>query len=291
MKANVTDSVSLSLIVATVGRTDELVRLIQSVAAQKLSQIELIIVDQNADERVETLLHQAAPTLRYTHIRCLPGLSRARNVGLLRASGAILGFPDDDCWYPEDLLQQVKNWFDRYPERQFLCCALRDETGQEVAARWPARSQSLDRNSVLRAAASAALFVRRDMAWQVGGFDEEIGLGAGTPFQSGEDTDYALRCLRAGGTGWFEKELYVCHPKREPALMSHSRAYAYGMGFGYILGKHGYATSPVAYHVARAAAGAVKSTLLLRTAEAGFYFQSARGRWNGYLACKMQQKD
>jgi hypothetical protein len=276
--------VNVSLIVATVDRVEELTRLVRSIEAQHMHGVELIIVDQNNDDRVKALIDHAASRLCCVHIRSPRGLSRARNAGLAVARGAIVGFPDDDCWYPQGSLQQVKEWFDRHPAYQLLCCALQDETGKEVAARWPACSQALDRNSTLRAAASASLFMRSEAVRQLGGFDEQIGLGSGTLFQSGEDTDLALRWLQAGGSAWFEKHLWVGHPRRDPAQVPARRGFAYGMGFGYILGKHGYPARLLAYHVARAFIGAIWSLLRLRSVEASFYLQSARGRWKGYAA-------
>jgi GT2 family glycosyltransferase len=278
----VTMPLTLSLIVATVGRTQELDRLFCSLGTQMLSGLELIIVDQNSDDRIEALLDRASPPVRCTHLRSPRGLSRARNMGLAASSGAILGFPDDDCWYPQDLLESVRRWFEDHPDCQFLCCAMRDGTGREVAARWPSRSRGLDSHSVLRTAASASLFMRREALEQIGGFDEEIGLGAATPYQSGEDTDMAIRCLRSGGKGWFEKSLYVHHPDRDLDRVPRERALSYGIGFGYLLGKHGYPFSSVAYHIARAVGGGIKALLLLRYKHAVFYFQSARGRWKGY---------
>jgi glycosyltransferase involved in cell wall biosynthesis len=277
-------AIALSLIVATVDRVEELARLLHSIEVQHMPGVELIIVDQNDDDRVQALIDQVASRLRCTRIRSPRGLSRARNAGLAIARGTIVGFPDDDCWYPLGCLQQVKEWFDLHQSHQLLCCALQDETGKEVAARWPAYSQALDRNSMLRAAASASLFMRSETIRQLGGFDEQIGLGSGTLFQSGEDTDLALRCLRGGASAWFEKRLWVCHPRRDPAQVPPDRGFAYGMGFGYILGKHGYPTRFLGYHVARALIGAVWSLLRLRTGEAAFYVQSARGRWKGYAA-------
>jgi glycosyltransferase involved in cell wall biosynthesis len=274
--------IALSLIVATVGRTEELSRLLRSLGAQQFPELELIIVDQNSDDRVQSLLDRSELSVRYTHLHSPRGLSRARNAGLAVASGAIIGFPDDDCWYPENFLKQVKQWFDHHAECQFLCCAMQDETGREVAARWPRRSGLLDSNSVLQAAATGSLFIRRDVIRQIGGFDEQIGLGAEGPFQSGEDTDLAIRCLRAGGYGWFEKGLFVHHPRRDIDRVTPDRALAYGIGFGYILGKHGYPLWTVAYHIGRAFGGMVKSLLLLRYNHAVYYFQSARGRWKGY---------
>jgi glycosyltransferase involved in cell wall biosynthesis len=282
MKRSQETPVVVSLIVATVDRVQELARLLDSIEAQQLPGLELIVVDQNVDDRVKVVLDQAALLTSYTHIRSSRGLSRARNAGLTVAKGDIIGFPDDDSWYPEGVLAQIKAWFDGHPAYHLLCCTLRDETGREVAARWPGFSQALDRNGILRAAVSASLFMRTEAIRQAGGFDEQIGLGSGTLFQSGEDTDLALRCLDAGGKAWFEKELHVCHPRREPAQVSPRRGYAYGMGFGYILGKHDYHPIWLAYHVARAVSGMIRSFLKAQTAEAAFYFQSARGRLKGY---------
>src|ERR1700677_963961 len=282
MKRTEEAPVVLSLIVATVDRVQELARLLRSIDAQQMPGLELIVVDQNIDDRVKVLLDQAALLTTCTHIRSSRGLSRARNVGLAVAKGDIIGFPDDDCWYPEGLLPQIKAWFDGHPAYHLLCCTLRDETGREVAARWPGFSQALDRNGILRATVSPSMFMRTEAVRQLGGFDEQIGLGAETLFQSGEDTDLALRCLDAEGKAWFEKELHVCHPSREPALVPSHRGFAYGMGFGYILGKHDYHPIWLAYHVARAVSGMIRSFLKAQTAEAAFYFQSAGGRWKGY---------
>jgi len=270
----------VSLVVATRGRVDELKRLLTSLEAQSYRDFEVIVVDQNGDNRLHEVL--AGRSLVIRHLTCSVGASRARNEGLRVARGTIIGFPDDDCWYPEGFLHRVGTWFARNGKHDLLCTVLRDEEGREVAARWPACSQSLDRHSVLRAAASAAMFVRRDIFRGLGGFDEYIGLGAASAFQSGEDTDLALRCLEAGSSGWFEKALHACHPRKEPSQVPPRRAFGYGMGFGYILAKHAYSRSMLVYYVLRALAGAVRAMLLLRVRDAAFYFQSARGRWEGY---------
>jgi glycosyltransferase involved in cell wall biosynthesis len=284
----VSEPVVLSLIIATVERTDALKHLLCSIDRQQMPGLEVIVVDQNNDDRVTSVL--AAAPFECIHLRSPRGLSRARNAGLAVATGVIVGFPDDDCWYPEEFLQRVNAWFAQNRNHDLLCTVLRDEEGREVAARWPVCSQELDRPSVLRAAASAAMFLRRDALRQVDGFDESIGLGADSPLQSGEDTDLALRCLEAGAHGWFEKALYACHPRREPGQVPARRAFGYGMGFGYILAKHGYSQWMLAYYVLRALAGAARAMLLLRAPDAAFYLQSARGRWEGYRLFLAQQR-
>jgi glycosyltransferase involved in cell wall biosynthesis len=276
-------NIELSLIVATVGRAQELDRMLASVASQIFRSVELIIVDQNPDDRVKKVVERWSPVLRCIHVRSPRGLSHARNAGLHVASGGIVGFPDDDCWYPDDLLLRVKEWFYQHPSYDFLCCAVQDGSGREVASRWPKHSLQVDRDSVLRACASASLFVRKAALDDIGGFDERMGLGAPTPFQSAEDSDVALRCLESQKKGWFEKQLYVYHPDKGMGGSTSSRALDYGMGFGCLLHMHGYPAHTLLYHVARALGGAAKSLILAEPEKTFFYWESALGRLSGYL--------
>jgi hypothetical protein len=124
--------------------------------------------------------------------------------------------------------------------------------------------------------------MRKAALQNIGGFDEQMGLGADTPFQSGEDSDLALRCLNGAGKGWFEKQLYVYHPCKGPGDATSGRAFAYGMGFGYLLRKHRYSPHTVIYHVMRALGGMIVSLLLAQPDKAIFYWQSAHGRLRGY---------
>ena len=45
-------------------------------------------------------------------------------------------------------------------------------------------------------AISFTIFLRRDVVEAVGPFDEELGLGSGRPWASGEETDYLIRAVR-----------------------------------------------------------------------------------------------
>ena len=71
---------SFDLVVATVGRTDELARLLGSLAAQDYPQARVLLVDQNDDERVAAVI--ASSIVEIVRLRSAPGLSRARNVAL-----------------------------------------------------------------------------------------------------------------------------------------------------------------------------------------------------------------
>jgi glycosyltransferase involved in cell wall biosynthesis len=84
------------LVVATVDRTVELETLLRSLEAQTHSSFRLVVVDQNADNRVETVL-AAHPGLDTLRLRSERGLSRARNVALRTLAADVVAFPDDDC--------------------------------------------------------------------------------------------------------------------------------------------------------------------------------------------------
>ena len=96
-----------SLITSTVGRTAELQKLLASIDQQTCRSFELVVVDQNTDDRLVPILEKYQEKFRIVHARSGRGVSRGRNVGVNYASGQILTFPDDDCWYPADLLEKV----------------------------------------------------------------------------------------------------------------------------------------------------------------------------------------
>ncbi|HEY4074281.1 MAG TPA: glycosyltransferase family A protein [Herbaspirillum sp.] len=105
-----------SLVLATVGRSEEVARFLASLDAQDYRNFELIVIDQNDDERLAPLLKVYRERFRFLHVRSARGLSRARNVGLRLAGGDVIAFPDDDCWYPLGLLQKVASELNGNPD-------------------------------------------------------------------------------------------------------------------------------------------------------------------------------
>ena len=174
----------ISLIVATLHRVRELERLLCSLDAQSRRDFEVIVVDQNADHRLAPLLAMSRRAhLVIRHLHSEPGLSRARNAGLRAATGDLLAFPDDDCWYPEHLLAAVTGWFDSNPGFGLLSAAVRTAENQLSGPNSPATSRACTRSNVWRCAVSTALFMRRSVATGIGDFNEEIGVGACSAYQ------------------------------------------------------------------------------------------------------------
>src|SRR5262245_47248397 len=139
---------SFDLVLATVGRKDELLRLLDSLEAQSHRSFRLIVVDQNEDERLLTLLDMYADAMTCVRLTSERGLSRARNVSLRAVTADVVAFADDDCWYPVDLLARVGAMLDANPSWDGVTGTVTDASGVPSSARWSKRAGALDRMNV-----------------------------------------------------------------------------------------------------------------------------------------------
>ncbi len=274
-----------SLILATCGRSEELHRFFASLDLSSYRDFECIVVDQNADERLRPVLAAWEDRIPIKHVRSPQGLSHARNIGLLFASGELLAFPDDDCWYSPGLLHRVTTFFSENSQYAMLSAGVRDEAGMLSGNRWLWSACDLTTTNLFRTSVGMALFVRRRGLAEAFQFDESLGVGAGTPFASGEDTDYVFRLLEAGFRGRFDRSFTIYHPRRDllSGQASASRAFHYGCGMGRVIRKR--AKLPllpvfVAYDLIRMVASLLRGRLV----PAWLCVAHGRGVFAGYRA-------
>ena len=273
---------AISLIVATVNRVTELERLFTSLERQSYKNFEVLMVDQNADDRVlpVTRRHEG---LQVRHLRSGKGLSRARNMALPSVQGDIVAFPDDDCWYPDDLLAKVAAWFDSHPEFSALLTTLRDADDQTVGPRWPASPRPCTKGDIFKYAISPNGFMRREAVEAIGFFNEKLGIGAATPYQSGEDFDYFLRPLALGMTVYYEPSLTVHHPSFHSPSRLVEKSYSYSLGGAYVMRVHGFSPAYFAGRVTRSLGGAVVSLCRGKIRVSYSYLLRAAGQLRGYF--------
>jgi GT2 family glycosyltransferase len=274
------------LIVATIGRTDDLARLLESLQRQTHQNFHVTVVDQNPDERVTPIVAPFATALSISHLRSAPGLSRARNAALQRLAGDIVAFPDDDCWYPPTLLADVARAFAKDPDLTIVSGKIVDDSHPRAAHRWPATRCRIDRRNVWRLARSVTIFLRSDVARTVGDFDESLGVGSGQPWQSGEETDYLIRALDAGFPIRYDPDLRICHADPPPRYDAASvrRAYNYALGWGHVQKKHRYPIGFVAYYWLRSLVGIALGLALLDGSRGKYYMAILKGRITSWLA-------
>ncbi len=228
-----------SLIVGTVGRTDELHELLASLCRQSHRDFEVIIVDQNTDGRLFPILEAFGSRLEIHHLSSPLGLSRARNIGLRQMTGDVVCFPDDDCRYPEDLLFEVNRLFTKNPGWDGVIGDSVDDQGTPTLP-WRDRTGKLTQPKCWRRAISYAIFLRTTVISEIGGFDRNLGVGAGSAWGSGEDNDLVLRALKAGSYVHFDRAVRVIHPQlfRRSDQLGRAKRYSYALGEGKLLQKH-----------------------------------------------------
>jgi len=236
-----------SLVLATKNRVFEVERFLESLANQSYQNFELIIIDQNPDDRLVSLVQFYCQKISIEHLKQPePGSSKARNRGRSHINGDLVAFPDDDCLYPPDLLAQVKSFFNH------------NQTEQNVWDGIIARAFDIDedKNAFLYCGDDNSGIVDLERACQIGitftmffrahvvkavAFDETLGPGSGTPWPCGDDTNYLLRCVKSCYKIYYNANLIVRHPNPFK-IYSFSqivrRQYGYGRGNGYLLSQY-----------------------------------------------------
>lgn len=275
-----------SLVVATRGRTAELDALFESLAAQHqpAGALEVLVVDQNGDERLAPIV--AAHRARGLEVRriasSVANACHARNLGLAAARGAIVGFPDDDCLYPEGVLARVGAAFAADPALGVLTGPAASPAGGLGSGRWRAEGGPITPANVWTSVIEFNLFLRREAALALGGFDDR--LGPGTRFGSAEGNDLVLRAIRAGHAARYDPALRIIHPDKRLTDVARARAALYGRGLGFVLRRHGVPPPVWLPYLVRPAGGMLLAALRGRLGDAAYYWGSLSGRVAGFLS-------
>ena len=223
-----------SLIMATLGRSDETEIFLHSLDLQDYRNFELIIVDQNEENILESIIDKYRDKFHIKHIRIKEkGLSLARNVGMKYVTGDIVAFPDDDCAYSEGILTFINKFFKNNNKIDFVTFKLRDKDTQEDSnLKWYDQNVEITYKNIFRTVISPSIFIKIKSIKDVF-FDENLGVGR--KYGSGEESDMALELLHRGYRGMYLIDFIIYHPnKKEPM----NKIYSYGLGYGAVIKKH-----------------------------------------------------
>jgi len=272
-----------SLVLGTLGRTEELVRFLNHLVGQTYRDFELIVVDQNDDDRLVPIVAQYRDKLDIEHMRCERGLSRSRNAGLTRIRGNIVAFPDDDCWYPPDLLEKVASIFATSPDIDGITGRFTDGEGRSEG-RWLSHSMPLTRYNVWRGAISFSIFLRRRVVQSTGKFNELLGVGAGTAWGASEETDYLLRSMHLGFKLHYFYDLVLHHPVKSLSFDASAcaRQEKYEAGIGRVMRLNHYPFWYFPLTCLRTCAGVGVALIKGRFPQARFKSVSIRARITGW---------
>ena len=269
-----------SLIVCTIDRIAPLERLLHSLAQQSDREFEIVLVDQNHDDRLAGVVATFGRAMPIIHVKAVRGLSSSRNKGLSLARGDIIGFPDDDCHYPASLLERVRQRFASAPNLELITGRITDMLGKDLMAAFLKHDAPIDRWNVWKSGSSSTLFVRRSVIDSGLKFNEELGVGASSPFQSGEETAFLLDAIGKGCRGKYFRDLVVYHD--QVGETDSRRARKYARGFGRLLALYGYPRSYVAICLMRPTLRAMLGLASLKLSSARYKITWALGVYEGY---------
>lgn len=228
VRAEIPSAVDFSLCVATCGRVAELGRFFESLARQKgENSFEVIVVDQNGDDRLKELVSQYSRKFKVVWLRQeVPNVSRARNAAMEAAKGRYVAFPDDDCVYADDALAQARAAFET-----------RVQMDGFIADAKARKSCMSSRYDVFVRGETWRMFFRRAEIQAIR-FDPAIGPGEGNVVSGGEDTDFALKAIERGLCLWREKSVAVVHEGDALAYRNRRRARKYSIARMELLRRH-----------------------------------------------------
>lgn len=211
--------IRLSLIIPTHNRAEQLLSALRSVVRQTADPAawECVVVDNaSTDNTAERFARFAAehPGFRLRRVfEPRPGVSYARNRGLLEARSDLLVWIDDDERIDEGFLAAYLDFFDAHPDAV--------AAGGRIIAEYPGgRPRWMSKYAEMpvanpmdfgpavrpfpfaRVPGGGNMAFRRAAAVRYGGFDVSLGR-VGRELTGGEENDFFERLLRGGETLWY----------------------------------------------------------------------------------------
>ena len=202
-------NIFISFLVPTLGqRLSELNRLLQSLENQKDNSFEVIVVAQGKYEAIKRLCE------KYSIKYCIKvindngrGLSRARNIGLEFCIGEVVILSDDDCWYPNDAVRNIKNQFGS-EKCDIVLTQIYDFDHCELYKTY--------KNEKKKIRISTELPLK---------FDEQFGVGA--KYVCCEEVDFLIRAFKQGASIYYVPIITVYHKRKmNPSTPSQIQAKA-----------------------------------------------------------------
>lgn len=120
-----------SVIVATLNRPDCVQRCLECLAAQALLPDQVIVVDASPDERTRLVVNEFDDVIYVRNENGVGNTTLSRNMGLLRATGEIIVFLDDDAYAHPEWLAEIVSAYE--PDVGAVGGrALRQQSGEEI---------------------------------------------------------------------------------------------------------------------------------------------------------------
>lgn len=214
------NAIRVSVIIPAFNAAATIVRAIESVRAQYIVGLEVIVIDDGSIDHTADIVQANIRPGEYIQLLRMPknsGVSAARNAGIRIAKGIFLAFLDaDDIWLPEKLRKQL-DVIERDPAVTLVSC----NTQLLSEAGLPLKEGHLNRPPVEGTDAWKTLLIYNflptptiltycHLVREVGGFDESLAVG--------EDLDLWIKLALRGKVAVL-KEILTNYYDRAGSLM------------------------------------------------------------------------
>lgn len=224
----------ISLIIPTYGRTTELAELLESLKFQTYKDFEVLILDQNDNINIDSIIQIYMNSLNITHIKSLrKGIALNKNLGIKNSKGSLITFPDDDCKYYPDTLQNAYDYSQKHANVEMFYGRIYDiEQKINIIRNWANSEIKLNKINFHNNFSAISCFSRNKNIV----FDETFGVGS--KYGCGEEFDYIMQALNLGMKVIYTPEISMWHPKLNVNVMSGEKVYYYAKGYGAVFRKN-----------------------------------------------------
>ena len=181
----------LQVLVSTMHQTDH------SLLEKMNIQSDAIVINQCGHDCIERFTFRGHDILWMSMNERGVGLSR--NNALMRASGDILLFADDDVVYTDDYVEKIVMSFENHPKADLIVFNLKSQN--------PDRPEAIVENEYKLHWYNSLKFGAWQDAIRKANVFYSLLFGGGAKYQSGEDNLFIIQCLKKGISGLASKEI------------------------------------------------------------------------------------
>lgn len=230
-------TVLISIIISTLNKPWEtLVNTLESILSSDFADYEIVLVDQNKNDNIQSSLIEEAYLEKVHYIKSPSiGLSKGRNTGIKSSNGSWLIFFDDDAIMKPDTFSSVSSRLinEKSSPQVFYGNVINLDTGKPYLRKSVTMGNKLTLLN-FDSICSISLIIHRDVFDHTGLFDEK--LGAGVKYGGAEESDLMIRALKKNYNISLLENFTVYHP--DSTSDNFLKRESYGMGVGALYRKH-----------------------------------------------------
>lgn len=226
----------VSLILVSSGRDVELLDFLKSLIFQTYKNLELIVIDQNQDGKIDKIMQTFSACLDIRHVKVtFAGSALARDYGIALAKGSIVAFPDDDCVYDKRVLEQVVREFARRRKMAILVAGSYNFSGKRFGLGVNSPRAGYFSRLNLMGVGFTQFFALGRVDRQQFYLDPDFGVDS--KYAGAEAFELLYRLLRAGNKAFYNPHIKIYHASENQYAQTESGMMNYSTGIGAFIRK------------------------------------------------------